>query len=357
MKFQGFIIGCLLLASGRAARCDVTVETNVVYAQGAINASTIPGTMDLLLDVYRPADSNDITGNALVLVHGGGFTSGDRTSGDMVDAGLYFAARGWVCFSIEYRLLGNDPPGPLGDPFANTVHAAMVDTKRAIRWVREHAAQYGCATNRVAGLGHSAGAYCIIQMCITDDEDFPNDTGIGSPDQWPDHSAKLNAGVEVSGGLILGTSEFDSKDTPYMIWHSDSDGEVPYGEAITNHQQCVSNSIPHRFFTVNGVAHGPATWVALYDGRGIKEHAEDFLDLFFNLQANISTTGGTVRLNWPSLTNAIYDVRATTSLDLPFTNIIIPAVTSASDTCGSTIPAPPSVQFYRIGIHSGQPGH
>lgn len=362
MRRTAPFLACLALAAGIHANGAVTVETNIVFATGAINAHTVPGTKDLLLDVYRPADSNDISGNALVLVHGGGFTTGDRTSGDMVDAGLYFADRGWVCFSIEYRLMGDDPPAPiwiemLSNAYFNAVHAAMVDTKRAIRWVREHAAQYGCSTNRVAGLGHSAGAYCVIQMCISDDDDFANDAGTATPDQWPGHSGKLNAGVEVSGGLIMGSSEFDSKDTPYMIWHGDADGTVPYSEALTNHAECTAHRIPHRFFTLAGIDHGAPTWTALYEGRGIKEHAEDFLGLFFDLQvSSISATSGTVRLEWPSLTNAIYDIRATADLTLPFTNVI-PALTSASDTCTSVVPMPSGVRFYRIGIHSGQPGY
>jgi len=354
------LLMALAAPAGDHARGAIAVDRGVVYAQGSINAHTTPQTTNLLLDVYRPADPADVTGNALVLIHGGSFETGDRTSIDMVDAAAYFANRGWTCFSIDYRLMPDDPPAPawveaLGDPLLNAAHAAMVDAKRAIRWVRMQAAAYGCSSNRVAGLGHSAGAFCVIQTCITDEDDYANDGGTSIPDQWAGYSGRLNAGVEVSGGTSTNVFEFDSGDPPLMLWHSLNDDVVPYAQALAVRNECIDHRIPHRLCTVTGVLHGAATWTALYEGRGVKEHASDFLNLFFDLHVSIEAETDTVTLTWPSVSNAVYDIRSAPHLPLPSTHSGLPVVTSAADLCTAVVPALQPTGFYRVGIRSGQP--
>lgn len=355
------VASLLVTLASCPAPAQVTVETAVVYAQGAVNAHTSPGTNSLLLDVYRPSVPADQTGSALVLIHGGSFTSGSRTSPDMIDAANYFASRGWACFSIDYRLVADDPPAPpwieaLSNVLFNAIHAASVDTKRAIRWVRAHAEQYGCSSNQVAGLGHSAGAYCIVQAIITDEADFANDAGTPTPDQWAGHAGKLNAGIEVSGGTGLNAFEFDSGDPPLMVWHGDSDSTVPYSEAEQIHTECVDHRIPHRLFTLAGKDHGAATWTALYAGRGLKDHAFDFLNLFFDLRIDIAATSNAAALSWPSVSNAVYDVRATSDPSLPFTNAVVAAVTATADVCTTDVPGLETARFFRVGVRSGQPG-
>jgi len=353
------LLAIAMLGLAHATHAAVVIDTGLVYATGTVHAHTSPVQTNLVLDVYRPADPADRTGSALVLVHGGGFVSGSRTSADMQDAGTYFAERGWVCFSIDYRLVPDDPPAPAWlEAFSNAVwtaaHAAMVDTKRAVRWVRANAATYGCDTNRVAGLGHSAGAYCVLQAVISDAADCANDTGTPTPDQLPGYAGGLNAGVEVSGGVDLNAAEFDAGDPPLMIWHGDSDSTVPYTEAQEIHGECLDHGIPYRFFTLPGADHGAATWTALYDGRGLKEHAFEFLNLFFALHAEIDYAAGDLLLSWPSLSNAVYVVHATTNLAVPFTNAPGSVLTSRADTCTAVWPTPGPRGFFLIEIRSGQ---
>jgi len=342
---------------GAAAATGVTIDRDVVYAQGAIDATSTPGTMNLLLDVYRPDDPGQQTGSALVLVHGGGFTSGDRTWPDMVDAGMFFAAAGWVCFSIEYRMEGDDPPAPLWvgtDVLARAVHAAMVDTKRAVRWVRTHAAAYGVDPRRVAGLGHSAGAYCVIQACISDEGDFANDAGTPTPDQWPDWPGRLNAGVEVAGGTLLMSDDFSSDDAPLMIWHGTADETVAFEEALNVQANCAAQSIPCRLFALPGVDHGQATWLAQYDGKDVKAHALGFLNLFFAARLGAERVGDTVTLVWPGISNAVYDVWEGHAPGDGFTNLLHAGVVSTADTCRVSLSLPSPSIFYRLGVRSGQ---
>jgi acetyl esterase/lipase len=347
----------MVILSTAAARAGVTVEDGVVYAQAAVNGGST--TANLLLDVYRP-DPTNANGNALVLVHPGSFNSRDRKSEDMVDAGMYFAARGWVCFSIDYRLAGDDPPAPWWlsiDPLARAVHAAMVDTKCSIRWVRAHADQYGIKPNRIAGLGHSAGAFCVIQAGTTDEDDFANDDGSSGPDQWGGYSGKLNAVVDVSGAPLpdyILDSPFDSGDAPIMIWHSESDLVVPYASALVIQEDCEDSRIPVRLFTLSGKDHGAETWYALYDGRDVKAHALEFLNLFFDLHIDLSVTSTNTILSWPSINDAVYEVHATPDLLQPFSNALPSAVTSFSDNCTATLPVTNSPRFFKLNILSGQ---
>lgn len=356
--FGAAACAALLTGTGGAALAEytVTVASNVVYATGAINAHTSPGTKPLLLDIYQP-EGAPTTNRALILVHGGGFVSGDRRSPDMVDAALYFAARGWICFSIDYRLASDDPPAPMpfsDDPLLSAAHAAMVDTKRAVRWLRAHASDYSCDTNRIAALGHSAGAYCVIQSAISDEAHYANDEGSAVPDQWAGHKGKVNAAVEVSGGCSNTLAEIDPLDSPLMIWHGDSDQTVPYSEAVAIHQWCVTNFVPHRFFTLAGADHGVATWLAEYDGRDVKEHAEEFFNLFFDLRMSVTTGNGVVDLSWPSVSNALYDLQSTSSFLTPFTNLA-EGVRASGDVFSAETTADLSARFYRIRIRSGQP--
>lgn len=87
----------------------VAVEQNVKYGEGLSHQtlnSTSYSIMDLKLDVYKPAN-NTKKKPAILLIHWGGFSGGDKSDVNIVNLANYFASRGWVAFSINYRLQGN----------------------------------------------------------------------------------------------------------------------------------------------------------------------------------------------------------------------------------------------------------
>ena len=57
---------------------SVTVTSNIVYGQ-ALDEDGNPVT--LMLDLYQPSGDTEPVRSALVWVHGGGFTGGDKASG------------------------------------------------------------------------------------------------------------------------------------------------------------------------------------------------------------------------------------------------------------------------------------
>lgn len=121
-----------------------------------------PGGRPLRLDVYMPDEAPDdaepAAGElrpAVIQVHGGGWIVGSR-----VEQGIpllnHLAACGWVGFNIDYRL---SPRATFPDH--------VVDVKRAIAWVREHAEEYGADPDFICITGGSAGGHLTALAALT----------------------------------------------------------------------------------------------------------------------------------------------------------------------------------------------
>lgn len=102
------------------------------------------------LDVYRPTG---VRGPApvVVFIYGGGWDSGRRQ--DYRFVGLALARRGYVAVVPDYRLY----PQVRWPAF-------LQDNALAVRWARDHAAQYGGDPSRMVLMGHSAGAYDAVML-------------------------------------------------------------------------------------------------------------------------------------------------------------------------------------------------
>jgi acetyl esterase/lipase len=112
---------------------------------------------DLLLDVYRHRDRP--TGSPVLLqIHGGAWILGSKDEQGL-PLMLQLASRGWVCVSINYRL---SPRATFPDP--------LVDVKRAIKWVREHVAEYGGDPDFLVVTGGSAGGHLASLTALTANE-------------------------------------------------------------------------------------------------------------------------------------------------------------------------------------------
>jgi len=111
------------------------IYRNVAYAQDS------PAQK---LDLYLPA-TGEPPYPALIAIHGGGFSGGDKEDGQIVPV-LQALTRGYAVVGLDYRL----------SPEAH-FPAAISDVKAAVRWVRAHAGEYGLDGSRVALWGDSAG--------------------------------------------------------------------------------------------------------------------------------------------------------------------------------------------------------
>lgn len=122
---------------------DSTMPASVQLVRN-IAYRTTPTGKQLFLDLYKPKRKGQAVQPAVLMVHGGGWRSGDRTHNHTLARKL--AARGYVCITADYSLSTQA-----------LYPAAVHDLKAAIRWMRSHGNEYGIDTARIAILGFSAG--------------------------------------------------------------------------------------------------------------------------------------------------------------------------------------------------------
>lgn len=95
---------------------------------------------------------------ALMQIHGGGWVLGDKRE-QGIPLLNHMAAQGWVGFNVNYRL----SPG-----VAMPEH--LVDLKRGLAWIKEHADEYGIDPDFVCVTGGSAGGHLTALMGLTVNE-------------------------------------------------------------------------------------------------------------------------------------------------------------------------------------------
>ena len=88
-------------------------------------------------------------------IHGGAWIIGDKREQGWPLIG-HLAANGWVCFNVNYRL----SPGA-------TWPEHLIDLKYALKWIREHADEYGVDPDFIAVTGGSAGGHLTAMMGLT----------------------------------------------------------------------------------------------------------------------------------------------------------------------------------------------
>lgn len=222
----------------------VSVTNDLTYG----NAPDAQGNpVDLKLDLYRPTGDTVTKRPALVWVHGGGFTTGDKSSA--AGRASFFAKLGYVSVAINYRLLSPTGCGGNPDPTPTCINAAIGaqhDAQAAVRWLRRYAATYGVDTDRIAIGGGSAGA--VTSLLVDWRSEDPGTSGN------PGYSSKVRAAVSVSGGAP--TNEYiDKDDSPAIFFHGTEDQTVPYEWAVQNAAAMYNAGIFTVFEPFEGVGH------------------------------------------------------------------------------------------------------
>ncbi len=123
---------------------------NVVTDPAALQVTTEDieyrnfGGEPLLARLYRPQGAGPFP--AVVGVHGGAWTSGDRNNNQAIDAAL--AAAGVVVLALDFRLAPKVP-----------YPAGIEDVNFGTRWLKAHASEFGSRADWVGMVASSSGAH------------------------------------------------------------------------------------------------------------------------------------------------------------------------------------------------------
>jgi acetyl esterase/lipase len=224
---------------------SVNVTRDLTYGKAPDNDGS---PVTLKLDLYQPAGDTVARRPAIVYVHGGGFSHGDKSAGSQF--ATYFAKRGFVVVSINYRLLA--PPGCGGQPepppeCVTAGYAAQHDAQAAVRWLRAKKTERRIDPTRIAMAGSSAGA--ITSLLVAWRHEDPGTSGN------PGYSSAIGAASSISGGTP--TNQYiTADDAPAIFFHGTEDHTVPYAWALSNYQAMRQVGISSVFHSFQGAGHG-----------------------------------------------------------------------------------------------------
>lgn len=246
-------LACNLLAQVNHPTCDGTryisevfpnVDTTLSVLYG--NNNTYAGAnQDLFMDIYEPAGDVAAMRPVIILAFGGSFIGGVRE--DMSDLCQYYAQRGFVAVTIDYRLYdGPIFPFPTQTQMTNVVIKAVGDMKAAIRHLREDAATanlYKIDPDMIFVGGISAGGIVADHVAYVDSTDnlaanelnAINSNGgyEGNSSNNFQYSSEVQGVINYSGALRF-SHYIDAQDPPLFSVHDDADGTVPYNGGMAS---------------------------------------------------------------------------------------------------------------------------
>ena len=199
-----------------------------------LTSSVIRTTQSLTMDVYSPVTDDSIPKRhpLLLLLHGGGFYVGDKQDSCIRALCRYFAQTGYVAVSANYRM------GflPSKKEIERAGYMALQDAHAAMRYLVEHAADYGIDTAQLFVGGASAGAITALNLAFMRDNDRPRSAnGNRSRDLGSiaasDNSSKATfriRGVANLWGAVNNLKILGNSKTAIVSFHGDADQVVPY---------------------------------------------------------------------------------------------------------------------------------
>src|SRR5262245_25825033 len=182
------LVAVACLAQATVAQELVRIEKGVAY---------LPPNRAELADLYLPAKFE--AGRkypGVLIIHGGGWTSGKRDAAREINIGTTLASNGYVCMSIDYLL--HDPKS---DQLCWPQN--LYDCKTAVRWMRANAERLHLDTAHIGVIGGSAGGHLASMVGVTQSQD-----GLDPPGLYSEQACTVNCVVDLYGPVDFG----DSKD-------------------------------------------------------------------------------------------------------------------------------------------------
>lgn len=224
------------------------------------------GDMSLTLDTFVPEGSGPFA--TCILVHGGGFTKGDKHS-FITPLFEPLEKAGFTWFTINYRLAPQ-----------HRWPACAEDVASAIRWVKGHAAEYKVDVNRIAIIGESAGGHLVSWLGVTGE----GETRVAAvvpfyaPQDLVSHVKRRN---ELRGlGDLIGSPEMSEANfaklaamspithikpglPPFLQIHGDADTTVAHEQSVMFEKAMKATGNRCETITIPGGGHGMGGWAKL----------------------------------------------------------------------------------------------
>ena len=219
------------------------------------------GTRDglaLTLDVHRPARPN---GAGVIAIVSGGWQSSVELAQVFAQASPPLNEKGFTVFVVRH---GSRPRYPMS--------SIVADMRRSVRFIRQHAKEYGVDPNRIGVFGNSSGGQLALLLGTTGDSGNPS-----ASDPVLRESSRVAAVVANYPGTDLArlamqqpflnitaaeAAEFSPirfvspGSAPSLIVHGDADTTVPIDHGETMYAALMKAGVPASFIPIRGAGHG-----------------------------------------------------------------------------------------------------
>jgi acetyl esterase/lipase len=213
------------------------------------------------LDLYFPSGPVRNDRPAVVFIHGGGFTGGDKAEYRSASVSADLCRAGYVVVSCNYKLGSKSALGVWPQNIS--------DCRNAVRWVRAHAAELGVNPDKVGVAGGSAGGYLALMVGLSDDKSGPGG------DLAAKFSAKVSAVIDLYGvvnfskhgkGDVPGVPaseqnsylpelQCDAQDPAVLILHGTADTTVDIAQSEDMAKALRAAKTPYEYVVVEGAPH------------------------------------------------------------------------------------------------------
>jgi len=229
------------------------------------------------LDIFLPKKpKNGKPVPVIVMIHGGGWSGGDRKG--YMGAAVGLAATGkYAAISVGYRLSGE-----------KIWPAQIHDCKAAIRWIRAHAKELNIDADKIGATGGSAGGHlvtllgltagnkelegevgentatssaitCVINFCGPSDMAAPLMQGEKAKTDDPAVKGLVGGPLKEKADVVKGTSPLtyvSAKAVPIMTVHGTVDERVNFNNAEKLEAALKQAGTVHYLVPMTGVGHG-----------------------------------------------------------------------------------------------------
>lgn len=204
---------------------------------------------------------------AVIIVHGGGWVSGDRRT-NVQPLFEPLSEAGFAWFSISYRLVTNITQFGVG----------VGDVEQAIRFVKSHAAEFRISPNRIALAGESAGGQLAAMAALQPDIGTsvravvaiyaPTDlVSLAKTSTYVPSSIRASvSGTPWEALVLAGLRQLSPINNvkrdmpPFLLIHGTADSLVPFEQSKAMCDRMRTAGASCELYPVSGGGHGIRWW-------------------------------------------------------------------------------------------------